>query len=114
MRKLIGSTNLSQIRAIKSYLENYNIESSLTNEHQTSTPGAPSVWFKVEAELWILDDSKYEEASKLLQKWNEEIALREETVRKVWNCRKCREENPGTFDVCWNCGEGNPYSATNK
>jgi len=114
MRKLIGSTNLSRIRAIKRYLENHNIESSLTNEHQTSTPGTPSVWFKVEAELWVLDDSKYEKALELLEKHREEIELREEAVKKVWNCRKCREENPGTFDICWSCGDGNPYGATNE
>ncbi|MFH1748692.1 MAG: hypothetical protein ABIG44_16785 [Planctomycetota bacterium] len=22
-----------------------------------------------------------------------------------WTCPKCHEENPGNFDLCWNCGE---------
>jgi len=24
--------------------------------------------------------------------------------RYDWRCPQCREENPGSFDVCWNCG----------
>jgi hypothetical protein len=26
-----------------------------------------------------------------------------EDQRPVWVCPKCREENPGNFDVCWKC-----------
>lgn len=27
-----------------------------------------------------------------------------EPDRPDWNCPSCNEENPGTFEVCWNCG----------
>ncbi len=28
--------------------------------------------------------------------------------RPAWTCAACEEENPGTFDVCWNCGRPAP------
>ncbi len=31
-----------------------------------------------------------------------------ETARADWQCAGCREENPGNFDVCWNCGQEAP------
>ena len=26
--------------------------------------------------------------------------------RAAWTCANCREENPGGFEICWNCGKG--------
>lgn len=31
-----------------------------------------------------------------------------ETVRADWQCAGCGEENPGNFDICWNCGHEAP------
>lgn len=38
----------------------------------------------------------------------ERVRREMETIRATnpsdWNCSACREDNPGNFDVCWNCG----------
>jgi hypothetical protein len=28
-----------------------------------------------------------------------------------WDCARCREGNPGTFQICWNCSEPQPADA---
>ena len=39
--------------------------------------------------------------SKLLE---EQLELESPDVGKpAWTCAKCREENPGNFDICWKC-----------
>ena len=31
---------------------------------------------------------------------------------KVWVCGKCEEENPETFDLCWQCGSASPKAGS--
>jgi len=31
-----------------------------------------------------------------------------------WICQKCSEENPLTFDVCWQCGAPSPHPASSE
>jgi hypothetical protein len=39
----------------------------------------------------------------------EQLELESPDVGKpAWICAKCREENPGNFDVCWKCQAARP------
>ena len=31
----------------------------------------------------------------------------ESAIENVWNCKSCSEENPGHFNICWNCDTTN-------
>ncbi len=51
--------------------------------------------------------ASYYQAIDLLrrQALGEEMPPADEAAeRPDWTCPACEEENPGTFDVCWNCG----------
>lgn len=48
-------------------------------------------------EVWLLDDSRYEEAKRRL----EEL---QHPVNRRWVCRQCHELIEGPFEQCWNCG----------
>ncbi len=42
---------------------------------------------------------------------DEPLPVVEEFDRPDWTCPGCEEENPGSFEVCWNCGEASPGDA---
>jgi uncharacterized protein YlaI len=52
-------------------------------------------------EVWVLDDTRLEEARRLLHE------LRSPPVRH-WVCPGCRERVDGPFEECWNCGTAMP------
>jgi len=39
-----------------------------------------------------------------LSDWSEQQRLKASRGPASWRCGKCRQENPGTFEVCWECG----------
>ncbi|MFW5681793.1 MAG: DUF7577 domain-containing protein [Phycisphaeraceae bacterium] len=51
----------------------------------------------------------YFEAVDLIRRWrlDEELPPPPEplTLTGPWRCEACGEENPETFEICWNCGE---------
>lgn len=48
-------------------------------------------------EVWIDDDTRLDEARRLLQAWR--------SPRHVaWTCRGCGERIEGPFEQCWRCG----------
>jgi hypothetical protein len=46
-------------------------------------------------------------------KWPEDQRELEspDTGKPAWTCAKCREENPGNFDLCWKCQAARPGSS---
>lgn len=57
--------------------------------------------------------ARYWEVIDLLrrQALGEEMPPIETCDRPDWCCRRCGEENPGSFEVCWQCGEENVASS---
>ena len=56
-------------------------------------------------EVWVLDDSRCEEARSLLSQWHHAPSRR-------WVCGGCQEAVDGPFEQCWNCGAPMPPHAT--
>ena len=52
-------------------------------------------------EVWLLDDSRWDEASAWFARW-----LR--PVERRWACPACGEIVEGPFETCWNCGADAP------
>ena len=50
-------------------------------------------------ELWLLP-SELEPARELLA----ELRENQEAAERSVDCPRCREENPGNFELCWSCG----------
>jgi hypothetical protein len=98
MKKLTSADNMVMISHYKNILEAEGIACQIRNEHLNQIFGEmpfTEVW----PELWILNDLDYDRARQLLDE-----AIVEESPRRSWRCRKCREENEGQFAACWNCG----------
>ena len=39
----------------------------------------------------------------LLQRARAEMAAAQAAAERLWRCAACGEENPGNFELCWNC-----------
>jgi len=85
---------LLMVNHVKNLLETANIESELKNEFIGGAAGDLSP-FDTWPELWV-EKKDAERAKIVLAQMNDESKL-------VWFCSKCDEENPTTFDICWQC-----------
>jgi predicted RNA-binding Zn-ribbon protein involved in translation (DUF1610 family) len=99
MRKVFSSNELSETVLVRDALVHHGVDVTIQNEHsgQSAVPA-----FRPPAEVWVKHDRDYENARQIV---TETIAtLDSKSDAKPWACPNCGEENPQTFEVCWNCG----------
>ena len=95
MVKVYSSPNSTSVHNIKNVLEAQEIDCIIRGENLMTGAGElPPVecW----AELWIVDDSKADEA-KLI------ISGAAQPAGESWTCPNCREVVEAEFGQCWNC-----------
>jgi len=81
-------------------LKQAGIRTHVFNEHMSSIAGdvPPDV---AQPQVWIADDRDEPRARALLREM--EVDARR-TRGAPLHCRKCGEQSPGNFELCWNCG----------
>lgn len=97
MKELYTNMDSSRIGMYKSILDEAGIACYIQNENTAQLVNMISPIFQ--PTLCILDDERYDEAVALLKPLN----FNEAQDLADWNCAKCGESNPGSFEVCWNC-----------
>ncbi|MEM7360691.1 MAG: DUF2007 domain-containing protein [Pseudomonadota bacterium] len=97
MKQVYTNQNIALVGASKSYLEENGIACRIRNEFSSGVMGDmpfADVW----PELWVADDN-YTQAKQLIG------TMQQQTVNgPEWFCHQCKESNPGTFELCWQCG----------
>ena len=96
MRKVYTNQSIALAGAMRSYLQEQQIESEVRNEYSVGALG-DLPFFDAWPELWVADES-YFKATKLLGELEQQTSHKPE-----WFCQKCQELNPGNFEICWNC-----------
>lgn len=83
---------------LRDILAMHGIPTHVFNEHMSSIVGdvPPEVALP---QLWLDDEADLPRAREVLR---DHFAAGER--RGVLFCARCREENPASFEVCWNCG----------
>ena len=79
-------------------LNQAGIRAHVFNEHMSSIVGdvPPDV---AQPQVWIAHDSDEPRARELLR------AMEADARRTTpLYCHKCGEQSPGSFELCWNCG----------
>ncbi len=99
MRKVFSSNILSETVLVRDALQHHGIAVSIQNEN-SGYSAVPE--FRPPAELWVSPDSDYDKARQVVI--DTLATLDSKVVTRPWVCRHCREENPQSFEVCWNCG----------
>jgi len=99
MREVYSNPDFTRVGYYKSVLDEAGITSFIQNE---TTVGAIGAAFP--PCLCVTDDSDYDEAIRVI-KSRQHV---EPTAKGDWKCPSCHEENPGNFELCWNCGAAAP------
>jgi hypothetical protein len=99
MRKVFSSSEISETTLVRDALVHAGVAVTIQNEHSGSS-AVPA--FRPPAEVWIERDGDYENARRIVI--DTISTLNSKTDAKPWVCSGCNEQNPQSFDMCWNCG----------
>jgi hypothetical protein len=100
MRKAYYTLDLTEAVLIKDHLVHNGVAAQVMNKGAVRIPHDG-----VASEVWVVDDVGADEVRALIGSF---LRRRKETPASLsagWACPKCREENPGEFELCWNCGQ---------
>ncbi len=100
MKKVFSHENRLIVFNLKNVLQDAGIACVVENEFASGGVGDLSP-FETWPELWVVNDE--DEAAAL-----ERIAQLQNQPQADWFCARCGEMNPGSFQVCWNCGAERP------
>jgi putative signal transducing protein len=98
MRKVFSSNEPSETVLIRDALLHRGVAATIQNEFSGRT-AVPE--FRPPAEVWVTNDHEYDEARRIVVEALAAIDSKLDTA--PWVCPNCREENPQSFDICWNC-----------
>lgn len=86
-------------------LRSHGISAAVLNEQAASTPGAviaANPTLAMDAEVWVHDQDLVPWARQLIARRERQMGSMAPAA--TWVCDACGEENPGSFDWCWQCG----------
>lgn len=99
MRKLYAAANLPEAYLLLHRLADAGIAAHVFNENAQGGVGELP-FTHTYPEVWLENEGDWQRGR--------EIVLQHErrpVERPGHRCRRCGEDNPGTFEVCWRCGE---------
>lgn len=97
MKRIFTHENRMIVFNMKNLLQAEGITTVVVNEFAAGGAGDLPT-FDTWPELWLEDDSNFEQAQTILQD------ITQDSVGQAWFCRGCQEKNDATFRICWNCG----------
>ena len=97
MLLLVRSPDRLQAYLLRDILRMHGIAAHVFNEHMTSIVGdvPPDVAMP---QLWLDDERDLDRARAVLAAHAQDARRNGARI-----CRACGEENPATFELCWNC-----------
>ena len=98
MKRLCKAASLPDAHILRGLLEQEGIEVHVFNENAQSGVGQLPV-AEALPELWVDDEKDWQRATEVVRRF--EAAPR---IDATLRCAACGEDNPGNFQVCWNCG----------
>ena len=100
MQRIFIASHRVEAYLLVDRLAHSGIKAHVFNEHMSSIVGdvPPDVALP---QVWLDDDADRVKAVAVVREY---YAARNRTGSLF--CPACREENPATFELCWNCGAG--------
>lgn len=98
MKKIYIAANLPDAHIVLNMLQSENIEAHIFNQHAQSGMGEIP-FTHAYPEVWLTQDSDISRAQDLIN------AYQSTPTRTNWRCLHCAEENPGNFELCWQCAK---------
>ncbi|WP_334013637.1 putative signal transducing protein [Alteromonas sp. S167] len=104
MKKLFSSQDAFELQAVRSELDALSIPYMVKNEFASGAIGELP-WQDSQVELWLVDESWYARASKVVEALIQKASDGKASSDVDWFCQHCGEENGGSFEICWSCNE---------
>jgi hypothetical protein len=96
MKQVMTLPDSAELGLLKNMLQKGGIRCLEINEQIAQTfPMAP-----FQAELWIENDTDYQAAVTMLEKWKHPADI----AGPAWICPRCGEKLENQFGRCWKCG----------
>ena len=108
MREVFVHQDYTRVGLRQSALDAAGIPNFIRNQYtnNTMTELPSGLFFPA---LCVLHDSDYDRAMQVLG----DLFQTSPSLAADWGCPKCREEVPGTFELCWQCGTSRPDHGNN-
>lgn len=100
MKKVYSAANLPDAHLLSHMLDDAGIEHHIFNENLQGGVGELP-FTHTYPEIWIVRESDFERARQVISLFERPDDSSDETVK----CAACGEENPGSFEICWQCGK---------
>ena len=101
MVRVFSSISRVAVEQRKALLQSRGVACEVKNEYQVAMGHVPAdCW----PELWVVDDSRLDEARQLLADFSDP----EEVQGSSWLCQGCGEQIEAQFGECWHCGATRP------
>jgi hypothetical protein len=98
LKKLYSAGSLPDAHLIRNLLEQAGIEALVLNENAQGGVGQLPV-MDAYPQIWIANERDLTRAKEIVEAFEHMPA-----IRSNLRCGQCAEDNPSTFQLCWNCG----------
>ena len=102
MQRLYAAANLPEAHLLLGLLRGQRIAAHVFNENAQGAVGEIP-FTHAYPEIWIEDSDDLPRARTIVEDYEHRRTLGDNRV-----CGGCREENPASFDLCWQCGTSLP------
>lgn len=102
MKKVYDAYDPQEAYIVKGILESYGIDAKVQDDQLHALVAGVGYTEAVIPTVWIFDNSRYDEAFKILEEYEEKKQSDNEVI---WICSSCKEESTEVFTECWNCGK---------
>jgi hypothetical protein len=99
MRKIYSAATLPDAHLVRGLLAQAGIDARVFNENAQGGMGEIP-FTHAYPEVWIVDEGDAPRARELIRQFE-----RPGPPAAAVRCPACAEDNPGNFQLCWNCGE---------
>lgn len=97
MIRVYAAAHLPDAQMLVDTLESHGIRARVLNE---SLQGGLGELPHIYPEVWIDDERDWEKARSLVSSFDRRVTRSKGSIR----CPHCNEDNPSTFEICWQCG----------
>ena len=99
MERLYLAADLQEAHLLRHQLEAERIDVHIFNENAHGAVGELP-FTHTYPELWLVNGDDLDRAQKIIAYYQ-----RPTEIGGSRECERCGEANPGTFEICWRCGQ---------
>jgi hypothetical protein len=97
MKRIYSAQNLAEAYLVRDLLTHAGVAAHVFNQHAMAAMGETAVG-SCYPQVWIAQEHQERHARSVIAEYEAEPVSSSQK-----NCTACGEQNPGAFEICWNC-----------